>query len=123
MAKLILFVALVAVSALVQIDAQGVTMTDSLRQLVLNAHNTLRSTVALGQAPNKNGTNLPKAADMYRLIYSKLVESYAQANANNCSFTHNYVNGTSNNLYIFGSTGGYADPGKLKEVVVIYLLL
>jgi hypothetical protein len=30
-------------------------MTNKLRKIVLNTHNKLRSTVALGQAENKNG--------------------------------------------------------------------
>ncbi|KAI6185908.1 hypothetical protein M3Y98_00075300 [Aphelenchoides besseyi] len=86
------------------------TMTDSLRLLVLNAHNTLRSIVAKGEAVNKNGTHLPNATNIYQLTYSKLVESYAIEKVNSCQWNHTFVNGTSNNLYVMPSTVVYTDP-------------
>ncbi|KAI6238874.1 hypothetical protein M3Y99_00645000 [Aphelenchoides fujianensis] len=43
-------------------------------------------------------------------LFDHLVESYAQVKANSCQWNHTYVNGTSNNLYVFISTGGYAAP-------------
>jgi hypothetical protein len=116
MAKILFLTTFVGLCVLLQINAQSVAMTDSLRKLVLDAHNKLRSTVALGNAVNKDGTKLPKAADMYKLTYSKLVESYARNNANKCQFAHDRVNGTSNNLYIFGSTAGYMAPGKFFDL-------
>jgi hypothetical protein len=91
-------------------------MTDAIRQVGLNAHNTLRSKVALGQAVNKNGTNLPSATNMYKMTWSVLVEGYAQQLADSCNFAHNSVNGTSNNLYVTGSTK-FASPGKLINLL------
>jgi hypothetical protein len=117
MVKILFLTTFVAFCVLLEINAQSVTMTDALRQLVLDAHNTLRSTVALGKAANKNGTTLPKAADMYKLTYSKLVESYARNNANTCSYTHDRVNGTSNNLYIWGRSGSYMPAGEFFDLI------
>lgn len=91
-------------------NAQVQTMTDALRRVALSAHNNYRSTVANGKAVNKDGSKLPKAGDIYMLTYSKMVEGYAQELAKSCVFKHNKVNGTSNNLYQFGSTAGYMDP-------------
>ncbi|KAI6212629.1 SCP domain-containing protein [Aphelenchoides besseyi] len=88
----------------------GVVMNDTRRLAALNAHNILRSIVARGQAVNKNGTFLPNATNIYQLTYSKLVESYAIEKANSCQWNHTYVNGTSNNLYVFGSTSGFSSP-------------
>ncbi|KAI6198797.1 SCP domain-containing protein [Aphelenchoides besseyi] len=88
----------------------GVVMNDTRRLVALNAHNTLRSIVAKGEAVNKNGTHLPNATNIYQLTYSKLVESYAIEKANSCQWNHTYVNGTSNNLYVFGSTSGFSSP-------------
>jgi hypothetical protein len=45
---------LVAINLIPATDGQ---MTDSVRMIGLNAHNVLRSTVALGNAVNKNGRN------------------------------------------------------------------
>ncbi|KAI6198678.1 hypothetical protein M3Y96_00544900 [Aphelenchoides besseyi] len=86
------------------------TMTDSLRLVVLNAHNTLRSIAAKGEAVNKNGTHLPNATNIYQLTYSKLVESYAIEKVNSCQWNHTHVNGTGQNLYVMASTVGYTDP-------------
>lgn len=90
-------------------------MDDSLRQIVLDAHNTLRSVVALGQAVNKDGSKLPAAANMNKMTYSTLVESYAQDHASSCVYGHNSVNGTSNNLWATGSTAGYTDAGEFWD--------
>jgi hypothetical protein len=76
----------------------------------LNAHNTARKTVANGAAANKNGTKLPAAKDMYKMSWSKQVESYALAKAKSCEWSHTYVNGTSNNL--FTTVGGYIPVSK-----------
>lgn len=60
--------ALVAVNLVPATDGQ---LTDTVRMVGLNAHNTLRSTVALGNAVNKNGTKLPKATNMLRVSLLK----------------------------------------------------
>jgi hypothetical protein len=122
MVKFLLPTLLVVVAAMVQSNAQVVSMTDDLRRLVLKGHNDLRSTVALGKAVNKDGKTLPKAADMYKLTYSKVVESYAKNNAKLCKYEHDRVNGTSNNLYIWGRSNGFTAPGKysLFQFVTIF---
>ncbi|KAI6212560.1 hypothetical protein M3Y94_00040500 [Aphelenchoides besseyi] len=99
-----------AVTSTVAQTTPSLGVSDSNRLIALNAHNTLRSVVARGQAVNKNGTFLPNATNIYQLTYSKLVESYAIEKANSCQWNHTYVNGTSNNLYVMGSTGNYIDP-------------
>jgi hypothetical protein len=87
-------------------------MSDSLRKIVLDAHNNLRSQVAQGLAVNKNGTKLPKAANMQKMTYSRLVESYAQELADSCVFEHNQINGTSNNLWATAAPTTYTAPGE-----------
>ncbi|KAI6170604.1 Ancylostoma secreted protein 2 [Aphelenchoides bicaudatus] len=87
-------------------------MNNELRTLALNLHNQIRSTVALGNAPNNDGSNLPKAANMYKLTYSKLIERYAQDLADSCDFEHRQFNETLNNLYKTSSTRGFSDPGQ-----------
>lgn len=44
------------------------TLTDAQRQSVLKAHNDLRSTLASGDALNKNGTALPSGKNIYELV-------------------------------------------------------
>jgi hypothetical protein len=95
-------------------------MTDEARQVVLDAHNRYRSIVARGQAANKNGTKLPTATNMYKMTYSKLVESYAQQVANTCVWKHVGNNGTSNNMYRSGGYGYETVVSALNSSVTAY---
>jgi hypothetical protein len=61
---------------------------DLIRNTTLKIHNDLRSKLALGLAPNKNGTMMPKASAMNKLSYSKLVESYADQSVQGCKMKH-----------------------------------
>jgi hypothetical protein len=63
-------------------------MDDNLRMIGLDAHNKLRSTVALGNAVNKNGTKLPKAVNTRKVSWSRMVESYALQHVQSCNFSH-----------------------------------
>ena len=90
--------------------------------LILEAHNTLRSTVALGNGVNKNGSTLPRAGNMYKFTYSRLVESYAQAVADTCEKKHISNNGTSNNLFIQYDSEFWA-PGKMLSTKIAHLNL
>lgn len=52
-------------------------MTDAERTNILNEFNYLRVRIASGQATNKNGTTLPKATNMYKLTWSRVLETKA----------------------------------------------
>ncbi|KAI6181233.1 SCP-like protein [Aphelenchoides besseyi] len=72
---------------------------DSLRFFFLTRHNEYRSRLALGNLPNKNGTKLPSASNIYELGYSLDVEKIAQKHADNCILKHAEIHGTTNNLF------------------------
>jgi len=84
-------------------------MTDAYRTQITNAHNTLRSIVAKGNAANKNGTNLPQATNMYQMTYSMSLESDAQAWANNCNYSHYIPAGEGQNIAAI-ATNNTASP-------------
>ncbi|KAH7702472.1 venom allergen-like protein vap-2, partial [Aphelenchoides avenae] len=80
-------------------------LTDTERATVLDAHNNYRQSVASGNAPNKDGTKLPQAADMNKLVYDTGIEAIAQKWAANCKFDHSSAaerNNTGENLYMAG---------------------
>jgi hypothetical protein len=59
-------------------------LSPDLRYYFLKIHNDYRSNLALGNVQNKNGTNLPKASNIYTLRYSLRVESIARGSAEKC---------------------------------------
>lgn len=71
----------------------------------------------MGNARNQNGTRLPKAVNMYKMSWSKMVERYAQTHANACEWKHTYVNGTSNNLYVMIGTSYVSAAKALNDSV------
>jgi hypothetical protein len=80
------FLTLVATNLIPTVNSQS--MTDTIRMVGLNTHNELRSTVAKGNAVNKDGSNLPKATNMYKMSWSRMVESYALDHVQTCNFSH-----------------------------------
>ena len=63
--------ALLLIVAFASTSFAHVDFTDSQRKDVVDASNKLRSTVALGNALNKNGTALPSSAKMNSLGVSE----------------------------------------------------
>ncbi|KAK6731378.1 hypothetical protein RB195_007695 [Necator americanus] len=72
--------------------ASGV-MTEELRQMVVDTHNTDRSLVAQGAVRNgkPGNANLGPAIDMLRMRYDTALETEAQAYANTCALTKSDV--------------------------------
>ncbi|KAK6725921.1 hypothetical protein RB195_004317 [Necator americanus] len=67
-------------------------MTKEARQKFLEMHNSLRSSVALGEAKDGAGGNAPKAAKMKKMKYDCKVEKTAMKNAKQCVFKHSQPN-------------------------------
>ncbi|KAK6730612.1 hypothetical protein RB195_007214 [Necator americanus] len=81
-----------AASVTTPADSSGV-MTDAIRQLVVDKHNTDRSLLAQGAIRNgKPGKpNLGPATNMLRMRYDIALEAKAQAYANTCALTKSAV--------------------------------
>nr|ABZ79691.1 SCP-like protein [Diabrotica virgifera virgifera] len=85
------------------------SLTDSDRRLVLDAHNYLRNKVATGQEPI--GPQ-PQASNMKALSYSKELEYIAQCHTNSCKWGHDACRRTpkwgwvGQNLFLRSYKGG-----------------
>ncbi|KAH7710603.1 activation-associated secreted protein-1, partial [Aphelenchoides avenae] len=59
-------------------------LSEEHRTLVVDKQNSFRSQLALGQAINRDGKELPKAANMIKLKYNTSLEWYARRWASKC---------------------------------------
>ncbi|EYC26971.1 hypothetical protein Y032_0009g455 [Ancylostoma ceylanicum] len=57
---------------------------DTIRVLYHNAVNNLRSSLALGNADNKDNQKCPKGSNIYRLEWDCILENYAQKAVDQC---------------------------------------
>ncbi|KAK6725924.1 hypothetical protein RB195_004317 [Necator americanus] len=91
-------------------------MSEEARQKFLELHNSLRSSVALGQAKDGAGGNAPKAAKMKTMAYDCEVEKTAMNNAKQCVFKHSQPNqrkGLGENIFMSSDSG--MDKAKAAE--------
>lgn len=75
-------------------------MTDSIRKTIVDEHNKLRSTLALGKAQNKSSGFLPSGSNINKLSYDCNLEKETQEWIDKCTFQHAPLNGAaSENIY------------------------
>ncbi|VDL82412.1 unnamed protein product [Nippostrongylus brasiliensis] len=68
-------------------------MTDAFRKKFLDEHNRLRSLVANGRAKDKDGSYVPKAANMLKLKYDCSLERLAAEHVNQCKLAPSKASG------------------------------
>ncbi|WKY07491.1 hypothetical protein Q1695_007169 [Nippostrongylus brasiliensis] len=68
-------------------------MTDAFRKKFLDEHNRLRSLVANGRAKDKDGSYVPKAANMLKLRYDCSLERLAAEHVNQCKLAPSKASG------------------------------
>uniref|UniRef100_A0A1I8BXP7 SCP domain-containing protein n=1 Tax=Meloidogyne hapla TaxID=6305 RepID=A0A1I8BXP7_MELHA len=66
------------------------SLTPRDQRVILRCHNHYRSLLAKGKAKNKEGINMPSAANMYKMKYSKTLESSAKEWAEKCTISHSH---------------------------------
>ncbi|WKY07492.1 hypothetical protein Q1695_007169 [Nippostrongylus brasiliensis] len=72
---------------------EGSQMTDAFRKKFLDEHNRLRSLVANGRAKDKDGSYVPKAANMLKLRYDCSLERLAAEHVNQCKLAPSKASG------------------------------
>ncbi|CAJ0584638.1 unnamed protein product, partial [Mesorhabditis spiculigera] len=85
------------------------SLTDAQRNLVLQWHNQLRSSLAKGNEPDGAGGNAPPAKRMTKMTYSCVAEKTAHEWGAQCNYDHSTNrNNTGENLYM--SSDNVQDP-------------
>ncbi|VDD94994.1 unnamed protein product [Enterobius vermicularis] len=87
------------------------SLTSELRQVVVDLHNKLRSSVALGIALMRGGQRSPSASNMNKLVYDCDLENETQEWVDKCKMSHSSDSrNASENLYMafnYDTTAAY----------------
>ncbi|EYC06744.1 hypothetical protein Y032_0074g875 [Ancylostoma ceylanicum] len=83
-------------------NCTGQTINDDVREIALYYHNSLRTRINQDQVEDKNKTKLPKAENMYKMIYSCALEEEAAKLVDGCADTYNKSQAHGINFKYFG---------------------
>ncbi|KIH66204.1 SCP-like protein [Ancylostoma duodenale] len=69
-------------------NCKGKTLNDDVREVALNYHNNIRTRINQDQVEDKNKQKLPKAENMYKMIYDCALEEEAAKLVDQCAETY-----------------------------------
>lgn len=97
---------------------------EPLRELILDAHNELRNTIACGnpEMVNVGGEVFPKAARLQKLVWDDELEWIAKVNAKACNYGHD-CRFTPNYPYAGQNLGCIASPEPMEVAGVMKALI